>query len=123
MVAARTFTVLMLLMSFAVHSSAVPDSTDPSSSDSAFQELKEVVQHSRDTGAYRLNVDFDIEVSDRQDPITIESRGIFQSPYYRLLSETPSGMEVKSFGKDKDVLHIHPSTDEVVPPRSLVFPR
>lgn len=115
----RAYLTFILLLMLLAHSPAAPDSGSATSSTPAFQELEAVVNTSEDTSSYRLNVDFDIDVSDREDPITITSRGRFQSPYYRLLSETPSGMEVKSFGKDEQVLHIHPSTDEIVTSEKL----
>lgn len=115
-----SYSICLFFVLLTANASAAPDSTSEASpSADAFQDLKAVVQKSRNSASYRLRVDFDIDVSDREDQINIDSRGIFQSPYYRLLSETPSGMEVKSFGKGKEVLHIHPTTDEVVTSEEL----
>ncbi len=109
---------LVVLLATTAEASPNASSSDNEST-SLHNVLKKVVRTSRSHPSYRLNVRYHIEMSDRKDPINIQSHGIFQSPHYRLRSETPAGMEVLSFGKNQAVVHIHPSTDEVVTSRRL----
>jgi len=97
---------------------AAPEQPENTSSE-AYKLLETAVDRSRSQEGYHLSVEFHIDASDRQDTMDVVSMGVFRKPEFYLESITPSGMEVTSYGNDRAIAHIDPSTDQVVTSEKL----
>ncbi len=104
---------------------SLPAHTDPgqesgvNSPEKAYSYLKKAVENARSQEGFHLSVEFYLDASDRDDTMEVLSRGVFRKPLFVLESITPSGMQVTSYGNDRAIAHIDPSTDEVVTSKKL----
>lgn len=119
----RILPVLSLLFLFVLLPSSAPcepDQPDSSGrSPEAYSFLESAVDHSKAQDGFHLDVELITRRSDREDTIDILSKGIFRKPEFILMSTTPAGMQVTSYGNDRAIAHIDPSTDEVVTSEKL----